>query len=265
MLGRNRFLLFLRKFPDLPRFITNKSSPHTTSDTSTHMSTLERCSPTTLDSSDLIQLHENSDDALPSTCSICYQALSWDMAVAEAKEPVQLACGHIFGAPCIQTWSTLNTTCPICRAEFDLDLQNDAVAASSWQHQIDTDSPLTGYASEYFEMRGDFTTLISTTDQLEEDMWLTLANDETNTLCTSRRRRFSVYEDDIMESHRSTKRHKHVNWVSFETCHSYTTEIDDVSFDELINSHEEWMTCTSSFEELDDEFAVGYYDVLASW
>ncbi|OBT78259.1 hypothetical protein VF21_02973 [Pseudogymnoascus sp. 05NY08] len=68
------------------------------------------------------ELPENSAD-----CAICGGPLSdcafnpgaWD----NSEFPVYLPCDHrhIFGASCILRWMNDNSTCPVCRCEFNID------------------------------------------------------------------------------------------------------------------------------------------------
>jgi hypothetical protein len=47
-------------------------------------------------------------------CPICMQEIGSD-----DEHPVRLDCGHVFGHRCIERWFNDNTTCPVCRRDYD--------------------------------------------------------------------------------------------------------------------------------------------------
>ena len=55
-------------------------------------------------------------DPLAGSCCICFRTYS---AGPEPEDPIQLACGHVFGTSCIDTWAETSGTCPMCRAKLD--------------------------------------------------------------------------------------------------------------------------------------------------
>ncbi|KAH7382599.1 hypothetical protein DE146DRAFT_233355 [Phaeosphaeria sp. MPI-PUGE-AT-0046c] len=223
------------------------------------MSNLEYCSPALLGSPAFSHVPGDPDDPSTDTCSICYQPLNSDIAGADAEHPVQLACGHIFGLSCIDTWATFSATCPMCRAGLDF---QDAYTATFWQNQVEGETSSASVsqvgADECFGVRIEYTTPTMATSQFEDDMWLALACHEADALCSSRKRRFSAYEEDAIENSRTRKRPRHADPISPDNRLAY---FEEVSFNEFVTSHEEWMTSTSSTEGV-DEFTVSYYDVF---
>lgn len=227
------------------------------------MSTSEHCGVALLHSPSKSHLHGDPDDPPPSTCCICYQPLIWDTTIAEAEDPVQLACGHIFGTACIHTWAAFSTTCPICRAELDF---QDACTSDLWQNQEENETypPIVSQADadRYTDWHGGFTGLPVIPGQYEEDLWLALAYEEAHALCTSRKYRFSAYEEDAMESLCSRKRLKHVNLFPSDDYHAYSRNTEDRIFEELIDYHAEWMIYTHSTDDTQDDFAITYHDLF---
>jgi hypothetical protein len=52
------------------------------------------------------------------SCCICYDAYSTNITAEDADIPVQLPCGHVFGAMCISKWLAIKDTCPLCRYQM---------------------------------------------------------------------------------------------------------------------------------------------------
>jgi hypothetical protein len=67
---------------------------------------------------------EDADDELD--CAICFHKLK-KLDEAPRHFPVRLPCGHMFCTACVVTWLQEDpTTCPSCRADFNLSQDNMA-------------------------------------------------------------------------------------------------------------------------------------------
>jgi len=59
-------------------------------------------------------VHQQRPETSDTECSICIETV-------DVSEGVALPCRHAFHRVCIETWSAVNSTCPLCRARFTLD------------------------------------------------------------------------------------------------------------------------------------------------
>jgi hypothetical protein len=181
-------------------------------------------------------------DPLADSCCICYHPYNPTLMNPEAEEPVQLACGHVFGISCLEKWIRSNGTCPLCRA--DLNIQNtpdeamDAfsyVEYVSWQ-SVETDADGKSEA-EYFDANEEFETPCHAQYRPDEDLWIATAYDEElYSLYTPLKPYFSSAID------------------------TFDIALDE-RFKELIDCHEQWMGDILGYEE-HDEHAIGLYDVF---
>jgi hypothetical protein len=186
-------------------------------------------------------------DPLANSCCICYHHYNPTLMNPEAEDSFQLACGHVFGTTCLKKWVQSNGTCPLCRAQLNIQSNFDdkgiidAFGYSeyfSWQSQVDydSDSDTDGDAeAEYFDVHEEFGKPRRIHYLADEDIWIATAYyEELNSLYTPLKTRFSSHIDTV----------------------------DDDHFSELVDCHEQWMDDVSEFEEHDED-AVGFFDVLS--
>lgn len=126
------------------------------------------------------------------SCCICYTTYTTTSAHG-SEEPIQLACGHVFGATCIQKWMLTKNTCPLCRTEInwskvsygfkpwhnEYESRSEAFRASStyptdapqlnWQADLGTNSAVQDPHSHLEDIWLDPETYQSNT---AEDIWL---------------------------------------------------------------------------------------------
>jgi hypothetical protein len=186
-------------------------------------------------------------DPLANSCCICYHPYNPNLMNPEAEDPFQLACGHVFGTTCLEKWVRSNGTCPLCRAQLNIQSNFDdkgivdAFGYSeyfSWQSQVDydSDSDTDGDAeAEYFDAHEEFGKPRRIHYLADKNIWIATAYyEELNSLYTPLKTRFSSHIDPV----------------------------DDDHFSELVDCHEQWMDDVSEFEEHDED-AVGFFDVLS--
>jgi|TARA_R110002003_G_scaffold1720_4_gene23495 hypothetical protein len=186
----------------------------------------------------------------------------------DAEDPLELACGHVFGTACIEKWARNNGTCPMCRAdvvaknvfeeyEGELDRlqastawlqefvgRDSHVEESSWYDDA-FDPSFDGRKSET-ESDGsenllnghvDLITSGQVNHHLGEDIWITALQDQP-TLFSPFKLRFHPYNEK-------------------------THDVDSLErFEELRHSHEKWMNESLEDEESDEEDPIGYFDVF---
>jgi hypothetical protein len=161
----------------------------------------------------------------------------------EAEEPVQLACGHVFGTSCLEKWVRSNSTCPLCRAELNIQNTPDAAMDAfsyaeyfSWQCEAsDADGKS---EAEYFDANEGFRTPRHVQYRPDEDLWIATAYDEElYSLYTPLKPRFTSAID------------------------TFDIALDE-SFQELIDCHKQWMGGIFGYEK-HDEYAVEFYGVLS--
>ncbi|VVU94447.1 Ring finger domain [seawater metagenome] len=56
---------------------------------------------------------EKKNKYLEMECSICTEKI-----INEEKEVIILECKHVFHQKCLNTWKTINQSCPLCRQEI---------------------------------------------------------------------------------------------------------------------------------------------------
>jgi hypothetical protein len=193
---------------------------------------------------------EHNVDPLADSCCICYHPYSFDPMDPEAEEPVQLVCGHVFGATCIEKWVRTNSTCPLCRAELKSQSIIDEEAALeafsyhddfSWHDEVGYDSDTDGVSeAEYFDAHQDFESPSQIHYRSSEDIWLTVAyHEESPPLYTPLKPSFPFDDIDTVE-------------LAIDDCH-----------DELVVCHKQWMSNYLNDEERDDEDSIDFFDVLS--
>jgi hypothetical protein len=185
-------------------------------------------------------------DPLADSCCICYHPYSLNLMDPEAEEPVQLVCGHFFGATCIGKWVRTNSTCPLCRAELKSQttiVGKDVVEDLSWQDEVEYDSDTNGVSeAEYLNAQQGFETPLQIHYRTGEDIWLTVAyQEELTPLYTPHKPSFSFDDIDTVEL----------------AMDDWFTELVDCH-DELVDSHGQWMN-----DYLHDEGAIDFFDVLS--
>ncbi|CZS89998.1 uncharacterized protein RCO7_02315 [Rhynchosporium graminicola] len=82
-------------------------------------STRSRAISSILTTIDINTLEDNEQDQ---ACAICTDPLGVAQEDHEAEEPCSLPCGHIIGRSCITQWLKSNSTCPLCRRDYNLEL-----------------------------------------------------------------------------------------------------------------------------------------------
>ncbi|KAF1913181.1 hypothetical protein BDU57DRAFT_458037 [Ampelomyces quisqualis] len=193
----------------------------------------------------IFDISDHHPDPLANCCCICYNPYRFATMDPEAEDPVQLPCGHVFGEMCVFLWAETSNTCPMCRAE--LDLQNDTDADmlifehSSSQGQMDIDGES---QDEYFDAQER------------------CADDE----CEAE---YFDAQESCADSHHHSCEDSPLG-EPYPALEKYAYPVDlvqakDSHFDELIKCHEKWMI--TSFDDDDDydsedEFAVTYFDVF---
>jgi hypothetical protein len=197
---------------------------------------------------------EHDLDPLADSCCICYHPYSLDFMEPEAEEPVQLVCGHVFGATCVGKWVRTNSTCPLCRAElkFQSIIDEEAVVEGfsyhdniSWQDEVNYDSD--SEEVEYFNAQQGFETPAQIQYRSAEDIWLTVAYREvTPQLYTPLKPSFSFGDINSVE-------------LAVDDC--YNELID--CHDELVDCHKQWMSDYLNDGERDNEDAIKFSDVLS--
>lgn len=75
--------------------------------------------PSILTAIDIATLEDTEEDR---TCTICTDPLGVAQEDHEVEDPCSLPCGHIIGRSCITQWLMANTTCPLCRRDYKIEL-----------------------------------------------------------------------------------------------------------------------------------------------
>ncbi|KAF1843462.1 uncharacterized protein K460DRAFT_407816 [Cucurbitaria berberidis CBS 394.84] len=186
------------------------------------------------------QVNGNSLDPHKS-CYICFDTYNPITGTHISEEPVQLACGHVFGAACIEKWISIKNTCPLCRTEIYCANNTMADPQSRFEDiWLDPDIYTVYHPNPDEEMhcpaskakRRSTRRKVSSSDHTEiEDVWVSIAFDDDT--------------DDDVDYHGSPE---FTALVLFG--HEFTlTPFDkqpkfadlDSLFDDLLAGHEQWM------------------------
>jgi hypothetical protein len=161
----------------------------------------------------------------------------------EAEDPVQLACGHVFGISCLEKWVQSSRTCPLCRAELSIqNTTNEATDAFSYAEYFNWQSEEADTygesEAEYFDAQEEFGTPRHVRYRSDEDLWIATA-----------------YEEELYSLYTPLKPSFPSDIGTFEIAL-------DGYFKELVGCHEQWMGDMFECEE-HDGYAVEFYDVLS--
>jgi hypothetical protein len=214
---------------------------------------------------------QNGFDPLDNCCCICYHAYGFATMDPHAEDPVQLACGHVFGTICIEKWREMNSTCPMCRAELNESF--NYIGSFSWQNDVgyytDGESEADS-GEEFFDAQEEFVIcLLDVEDtsatrqqvysQPGQDVWLTAVYEQQHISMKSDFSSVDIESVVLNLEGRFDKQYTAIkpNFSSFEI-----EPPEDHCFDELVNYHGQWVADSVAGEESKDEYAIGYFDVF---
>jgi len=233
--------------------------------------------------------HQVEPDPHENSCCICYRTYGTGLW---AEDPVTFACGHVFGATCIDKWSRTNSTCPLCRAELDFadDTYGDDLAAPtqgldasfsqaegfSWDIDTSYDTESGMAFSSVSEAGVDWLDaqdeLAASQELINPDVALTVPEESIldmstipEDIITPSQVMFDPSEDIFI-----TASHEDQIFEALPSIPPSFVSLDDKlfdfgssdCFDELQDQHEQWMTECLEDEDTDDEDAIGYFDVF---
>jgi hypothetical protein len=73
-------------------------------------------------------------------CPICYDSLFTNESDTDVETVTELACGHLYHVNCINKWSDINNTCPICREIINTKKECDITEDHTYVNIIATDN-----------------------------------------------------------------------------------------------------------------------------
>ncbi|KAH7323565.1 hypothetical protein BKA65DRAFT_481375 [Rhexocercosporidium sp. MPI-PUGE-AT-0058] len=69
-----------------------------------------------------VEIHSMGATEADRACTVCTDPLGVAQGDHDAEEPCSLPCGHIIGRACITKWLMSNTSCPLCRRDYKIEL-----------------------------------------------------------------------------------------------------------------------------------------------
>ncbi|KAH7064001.1 hypothetical protein BKA63DRAFT_608760 [Paraphoma chrysanthemicola] len=179
------------------------------------------------------------------SCNICYHNFS----DPDAEDPVALACGHIFGTTCIEKWTSINSTCPMCRADlFKTDFSIDH--GSEIDDRMDP-MALLQQPVELDSLDEDY----SWAGPILDPVFVKVDDDGTDSECSEQC--FDTHDGFDQPSILSAKSSFDLDEVQLYDLDLYEC------YEELRSSHEQWMSEFLEDKDSNGDDPIGLFDVFS--